>query len=82
MLPQNKFTETNAVLKNNQWLFQFFKASIIFKDCDLKKKFSSFNVENFDSDARFESSLKLYPEKPSSWAILAMFQPILVFILA
>jgi len=39
-------------------------------------------VEIMDSDARFGSSLKIYPENASSLAILAVFQPILVLIQA
>jgi len=42
--------------------------------------FSCFVIEIFDSEARFGSSVKIYFENPSSWTILAMFQPILELI--
>ena len=39
-------------------------------------------VEIIDSDARFGSSVKIYPENASSWVILAILKPILVRILS
>ena len=39
-----------------------------------------FMVEIIDSDAKFGSSVKIYPENHPSWAILAVFQPISVLI--
>ena len=39
-------------------------------------------VEIIDSDAKFGSSVKIYPENASSWAILAVVKPILVLIQA
>ena len=38
-----------------------------------KKSVSYFIGEIFDSDARFGSSLIIYPENPTSWAISAVF---------
>ena len=47
--------------------------SVFFTVLIEKKSISYFIGEIFDSDARFGSSVKIYPENLSSWAILAMF---------
>ena len=70
----------NSAHKKNESGAHFFYNVRFFYTFNLKKMFSCFVIEIFDSEARFGSSVKIYPENPSSWTILAMFQPILELI--
>ena len=63
----------DSAWKKNGFRSRFFYAAVFFTVLIEKKSVSYFIGEIFDSDARSLSSLKIYPENPSSWTILAVF---------
>jgi len=52
---------------------RFFYNVRFFYSSNFKYCFFSFELRNFDFEARFGFSVKICPENSSSWAILAVF---------